>query len=84
LEQNLARCDSGMFDLNRIGVKKSRPVAECGPSKSEENPPLRKLLVPENLRPSQETPDPDDDPTRKWREWSKGETRKRKQKNTPG
>jgi len=40
--------------------------------------------VPENLRPSQETPDPDDDPTREWREWSKGETRKRKQKNTPG
>ncbi|HVF39766.1 MAG TPA: hypothetical protein VM939_07690, partial [Gemmatimonadaceae bacterium] len=24
--------------------------------------------VPENLRPSQETPDPDDDPTRAWRE----------------
>lgn len=30
--------------------------------------------VPENLRPKQETPDPDDDPTREWREW-----RKRKQ-----
>ena len=28
---------------------------------------LRK--VPEELRPPQETPDPDDDPTRKWREW---------------
>ncbi len=28
---------------------------------------LRK--VPEELRPSQETPDPDDDPTREWREW---------------
>jgi bifunctional non-homologous end joining protein LigD len=27
--------------------------------------------VPENLRPSQETPDPDDDPTREWREWAK-------------
>jgi bifunctional non-homologous end joining protein LigD len=27
--------------------------------------------VPEELRPAQETPDPDDDPTREWREWSK-------------
>lgn len=27
--------------------------------------------VPEDMRPSQETPDPDDDPTRNWREWSK-------------
>ncbi|MBZ5688795.1 MAG: non-homologous end-joining DNA ligase [Acidobacteriia bacterium] len=27
--------------------------------------------VPEELRPSQETPDPDDDPTREWREWSR-------------
>ncbi len=25
--------------------------------------------VPEPLRPAQETPDPDDDPTREWREW---------------
>ncbi len=25
--------------------------------------------VPEEMRPLQETPDPDDDPTRKWREW---------------
>ena len=25
--------------------------------------------VPEDLRPAQETPDPDDDPTREWREW---------------
>jgi len=33
--------------------------------------------VPEELRPAQETPDPDDDPTREWREWN----RKRKQKN---
>jgi hypothetical protein len=24
--------------------------------------------VPENVRPAQETPDPDDDPTRAWRE----------------
>jgi bifunctional non-homologous end joining protein LigD len=32
--------------------------------------------VPEELRPPQETPDPDDDPTREWREWSK----KRKKK----
>jgi DNA ligase D-like protein (predicted polymerase) len=27
--------------------------------------------VPEELRPAQETPDPDDDPTREWREWRK-------------
>ena len=27
--------------------------------------------VPEELRPPQETPDPDDDPTRAWREWMK-------------
>ena len=27
--------------------------------------------VPESLRPPQETPDPDDDPTREWREWMK-------------
>jgi DNA ligase D-like protein (predicted polymerase) len=27
--------------------------------------------VPEEQRPSQETPDPDDDPTRVWREWRK-------------
>ena len=27
--------------------------------------------VPEDLRPPQETPDPDDDPTREWREWRK-------------
>jgi hypothetical protein len=25
--------------------------------------------IPEALRPPQETPDPDDDPTRAWREW---------------
>jgi hypothetical protein len=25
--------------------------------------------VPEKLRPPQETPDPDDDPTREWRNW---------------
>ena len=25
--------------------------------------------VPEELRPAQETPDPDDDPTREWRHW---------------
>ena len=25
--------------------------------------------VPEEVRPAQETPDPDDDPTREWREW---------------
>jgi hypothetical protein len=27
--------------------------------------------VPEAIRPSQETPDPDDDPTREWRELAK-------------
>jgi bifunctional non-homologous end joining protein LigD len=27
--------------------------------------------VPEELRPQQETPDPDEDPTREWREWHK-------------
>jgi DNA ligase D-like protein (predicted polymerase) len=38
--------------------------------------------VPENLRPIQETPDPDDDPTREWREGSKSQTRTRKRKPT--
>ena len=28
--------------------------------------------VPETLRPPQETPDPDDDPTREWRKWREG------------
>jgi bifunctional non-homologous end joining protein LigD len=37
--------------------------------------------VPADLRPPQEAPDPDDDPTREWREWSKGQTRKRKHKD---
>src|SRR5215813_5972537 len=32
--------------------------------------------VPENLRPPQETPDPDDDPTREWREWRRKKTEK--------
>ena len=32
--------------------------------------------VPEATRPPQETPDPDDDPTREWRERWKGRTRK--------
>ena len=27
--------------------------------------------VPEELRPAQATPDPDDDPTREWREWNR-------------
>jgi DNA ligase D-like protein (predicted polymerase) len=35
--------------------------------------------VPAGLQPPQETPDPDDDPTREWREWSKEQTRLRKQ-----
>ena len=30
--------------------------------------------VPEALRPLQETPDPDDDPTRVWRQWRKKKT----------
>jgi hypothetical protein len=38
--------------------------------------------VPENLRPAPEKPDPDDDPTREWREWSKEQTRARKQKDS--
>jgi DNA ligase D-like protein (predicted polymerase) len=36
--------------------------------------------IPEDQRPQQETPDPDDDPTREWREWSKSETRRKKNK----
>ena len=32
--------------------------------------------VPEELRPEQETPDPDDDPTREWREWRTKQRRK--------
>jgi len=37
--------------------------------------------VPEPLRPAQETPDPDDDPTREWREWMK---RAKDAKTSPG
>jgi hypothetical protein len=36
--------------------------------------------VPESLRPPQEAPDPDDDPTREWRERSKEQTRLRKKR----
>ncbi|HZI43515.1 MAG TPA: DNA polymerase domain-containing protein [Gemmatimonadaceae bacterium] len=32
--------------------------------------------VPEQERPPQETPDPDDDPTREWREWWAGQKKK--------
>jgi bifunctional non-homologous end joining protein LigD len=32
--------------------------------------------VPETLRPAQEVPDPDDDPTREWREWRRKRTKK--------
>ena len=32
--------------------------------------------VPEKLRPPQETPDPDDDPTREWREWRESKKKK--------
>jgi bifunctional non-homologous end joining protein LigD len=35
--------------------------------------------VPEAQRPAQDTPDPDDDPTREWREWSKKKAKKRKE-----
>ena len=35
--------------------------------------------VPEALRPPQETPDPDDDPTREWREWHKKRAAKKDQ-----
>ena len=34
--------------------------------------------VPEDLRPAQETPDPDDDPMREWREWSKSKKKSAK------
>ena len=33
--------------------------------------------VPEGIRPPQETPDPDDDPTREWREGRKKGTAKK-------
>jgi len=33
--------------------------------------------VPEEIRPQQETPDPDDDPTREWREWRAKEKAKK-------
>jgi bifunctional non-homologous end joining protein LigD len=35
--------------------------------------------VPEALRPLQETPDPDDDPTREWRQWHKKRQKKEKE-----
>jgi hypothetical protein len=35
--------------------------------------------VPEERRPPQETPDPDDDPTREWREWSKKKRKSKKE-----
>jgi len=34
--------------------------------------------VPEALRPAQETPDPDDDPTREWRQWREQHTAKKR------
>ena len=34
--------------------------------------------VPDALRPAQETPDPDDDPTREWRQWHTRQTSKRR------
>ena len=36
--------------------------------------------VPEEQRPPQETPDPDDDPTREWREWRKKASKKTRDK----
>jgi DNA ligase D-like protein (predicted polymerase) len=36
--------------------------------------------VPEDQRPAQEKPDPDDDPTREWREWSKARTAEKRRK----
>lgn len=38
--------------------------------------------VPEELRPPQEIPDPDDDPTREWREWSKNQTAAKRAKRS--
>jgi DNA ligase D-like protein (predicted polymerase) len=38
--------------------------------------------VPEDLRPPQVTPDPDDDPTREWREWSKNQTAAKRAKRS--
>jgi bifunctional non-homologous end joining protein LigD len=35
--------------------------------------------VPEARRPLQETPDPDDDPTREWRQWHKSKAKKEKE-----
>jgi bifunctional non-homologous end joining protein LigD len=35
--------------------------------------------VPDELRPEQGTPDPDDDPTREWREWSKKARKERRE-----
>jgi bifunctional non-homologous end joining protein LigD len=42
--------------------------------------------VPEAERPAQETPDPDDDPTREWREAMQAGSRRpsRKKKESPG
>jgi len=49
--------------------------------------------VPEEMRPQQEAPDPDDDPTRKWREWRAAggvmpgqpkRSRKKKESSTSG
>src|SRR5687767_314459 len=40
--------------------------------------------VPENVRPPQETPDPDDDPTREWREWMQAAKKKAAKNSTDG
>ena len=38
--------------------------------------------VPEEMRPKQETPDPDDDPTREWREFSRKRKSKKKDEDS--
>jgi bifunctional non-homologous end joining protein LigD len=38
--------------------------------------------VPEKMRPEQDTPDPDDDPTREWREWNKAAAKPRPKKKS--
>jgi hypothetical protein len=40
--------------------------------------------VPEAERPPQETPDPDDDPTRQWREWRAAHAKANRGKSAPG
>ena len=39
--------------------------------------------VPEAIRPAQETPDPDDDPTREWRQWWASKKREKESEKIP-